>query len=110
MGKCYFDPDWLDEARYKDWLAVDSKTRENFLCNVCNQSYIIGTSGIKALESHMKTNKHNSAKSSKSIFSFMSIPRSQNQKPKPSVATGPTQQPSQTQPISSTSTASRLGV
>lgn len=96
MGKCYFDSSWLEKPIYKDWLRVDATTKNNFYCSVCNQSYIIGQSGIKALDVHMKTNKHRAAKSSKSMFNYMSNAiTGTNKSQQLSVVTSQTQQPSQ---------------
>lgn len=59
MGKCYFNEDWYKNAHYKDWLLCDPNgDKSKFRCRTCNQSYIIGSSGIKALESHRKSSKH----------------------------------------------------
>ena len=59
MGKCYFDVDWLSNELYKDWLACDPKgDKSSFMCRASNKTCLIRSSGIKALESHRKSSKH----------------------------------------------------
>lgn len=86
MGKCYFKREWLKDDRFAEWLGEVPNNPGVFFCRVCRQQSLIGTNGIKALTSHMKSSKHSTAlqasKDSKAIFSFM--------KSKPATVESPT--------------------
>lgn len=74
MGKCYFNSDWLKDTSYSEWLEQLSENREKFKCKYCGQAYLIGSSGIKALNTHMSSQKHMRAsashRGSSSMLSF----------------------------------------
>lgn len=54
MGKCKFSAIWLQDVKYREWLAGASNEFE-VTCKMCQKTYKLGTMGIKAVESHMKS-------------------------------------------------------
>ena len=65
MGKCYFKNEWLDDERFKAWLAKgDVPTK--FKCLLCKKSLVIGTMGTSALILHSEQDKHRANLKSKS--------------------------------------------
>lgn len=56
--KCVFNPDWLAEDKYKQWLAPVEKDRHQAFCVLCMKTFDIGSMGKSALSSHMKGDKH----------------------------------------------------
>lgn len=57
MGKCKFNAIWLEDVKYRDWLAGTSN-EYGANCKICQKTFKLGTMGVKALESHMKSEKH----------------------------------------------------
>ena len=58
MGKCKFKGAWRDKESFRPWLKpVHNNVFETF-CTVCKKNIQLGTTGVKALESHAKSNKH----------------------------------------------------
>lgn len=56
MGKCRFNPKWLQDPKYF-WVKSVPNDRE-VCCTLCKKTFTLGTMGIGALESHMKSGKH----------------------------------------------------
>lgn len=75
MGKCYYNHEWSNDPRFKDWVKADPDENK-FVCRLCDKSYLVGSSGIKALTTHMNTQKHlkvaSSVGKSQSIINFTS--------------------------------------
>ena len=70
MGKCYFKNKWLDDERYKAWLAkADVPTK--FKCLLCKKSLVKGTMGTSALKSHSEQEKHRANVKSKSQLAVL---------------------------------------
>lgn len=59
MGKCRFNTQWLLDARYRDWVRVVPGSNDEARCCVCRKTFNLTTLGHLALESHMKSIKHN---------------------------------------------------
>ena len=58
MGKCKFNDLWLQDEQFNAWLKpVEGNTYEAH-CTLCKKTFKLGTLGIKALESHCKSEKH----------------------------------------------------
>lgn len=61
MGKCKFQKTWLEDEQFRTWLQpVEGQNGEGF-CNVCTRVFKLGTMGINAVKSHMKSEGHKSA-------------------------------------------------
>lgn len=59
MGKCKFSVIWHQNVKYREWLAGASNGIE-VTCKMWpkKKNFKLGTIGIKAVESHMKSKKH----------------------------------------------------
>ncbi|XP_062374792.1 uncharacterized protein LOC134062699 [Sardina pilchardus] len=75
MGKCKFNDSWLAKEEFSAWLKRLPDDSEAY-CTLCKRTLKLGTLGIKALESHTKSTKHqesaNSARNSHGIAQFYS--------------------------------------
>ncbi len=58
MGKCSFNTAWLKDERYSKWLSVDRANKHAAFCLVCECVFLLTTMGIKAFDSHIKSEKH----------------------------------------------------
>lgn len=58
MGKCRFDALWLDRGTFKPWLKAVQGNPYEARCFLCKKDIKLGTLGVKALESHAKSVKH----------------------------------------------------
>ena len=58
MGKCTFRDEWLQNDKYKPWLARD-KLNSKAKCKACYKSFDICNMSEMAIVSHMKGKKHN---------------------------------------------------
>ena len=54
MEKC----SWLKDERYSKWLSADHVNKHAAFCRVCELVFLLTTMGIKAVDSHMKGEKH----------------------------------------------------
>ncbi|KAL6459284.1 hypothetical protein MHYP_G00327560 [Metynnis hypsauchen] len=76
MGKCRFNAKWLEDEKYCGWLKPSSDSCEA-RCELCRKTFKLGTMGCKALDSHMKSEKHKrydgARKSNMHIESFAAI-------------------------------------
>ena len=57
MGRCKFKDSWLDDVRFRSWLASVANPEEA-RCILCKTTIKLGTMGIKAVVSHMQCQKH----------------------------------------------------
>ena len=57
MGKCKFDDKWQEEDKYRGWLKLSADQHEA-RCELCKKTFKLGTMGCGALDSHMKSEKH----------------------------------------------------
>lgn len=57
MGKCKFNDVWLEDPRFKCWLTRTTSEYEA-RCKICRKDIKLGTMGCKALDTHMKGDKH----------------------------------------------------
>ena len=78
MGKCSFNTAWLKDERYSKWLSADRTNKHAAFCRVCERVILLTTMGIKAVDSHMKSEKHRksiatSDKKVISIANYMSV-------------------------------------
>ena len=58
MGKCSFNTAWLKDERYSKWLSVDRQNKHAAFCRVCERVFLLTTMGMKAVDSHMKSEEH----------------------------------------------------
>ncbi|KAK9965393.1 hypothetical protein ABG768_004486, partial [Culter alburnus] len=58
MGKCKFSEGWLENPKYKAWLAKDLKWTKKAICKLCVKSFDISNMGEAAIVSHMLGQKH----------------------------------------------------
>ena len=72
--KCSFQEDWLSIDDFKPWLRKVEGDKHSAKCSVCFKTISIAGQGVKALESHAKSSKHNEKlpKSTSSIIKFTS--------------------------------------
>ena len=70
--KCSFQEDWLSIDDFKPSLRKVEGDKHSAKCSVCFKTISIAGQGIKALESHVKSSKHNKKlpKSASSIINF----------------------------------------
>ncbi|XP_063741959.1 uncharacterized protein LOC134866006 [Eleginops maclovinus] len=77
MGKCKFNDNWLSIGQFADWLKRVPADDSEAYCTFCKRTLKLGTLGIKALESHTKSSKHqesaNAARNSHGIAQFCSV-------------------------------------
>eukprot|EP00916_Digyalum_oweni_P025641 GHVL01042217.1.p1 GENE.GHVL01042217.1~~GHVL01042217.1.p1 ORF type:complete len:151 (-),score=5.69 GHVL01042217.1:387-839(-) len=80
-GKCFFNPRWLEEKEYKDWIQRDCDKYKAF-CKCCKARVDISVMGESALVSHAKGKKHtNNLKASAPVVpiaNFLSVTSSQS--------------------------------
>ena len=72
--KCSFQEDWLSIDDFKPWLRKVEGDKHSAKCSVCFKTISIAGQGVKPLESHCKSSKHNGklSKSTSSIIKFTS--------------------------------------
>uniref|UniRef100_A0A3Q2PNP8 deoxyhypusine synthase n=1 Tax=Fundulus heteroclitus TaxID=8078 RepID=A0A3Q2PNP8_FUNHE len=63
MGKCKFNENWLFSQEFSPWLKPVPGNIYEARCILCRKSFKLGTMGIKAVESHMRSAKHKASKS-----------------------------------------------
>ena len=77
MEKCSFNSNWLSDRKFSDWPSAFDTDKKRFFCKSCKQSFIIGSSEVKALNIHMSSQKHanchGSVINSKSIMNFATL-------------------------------------
>ena len=54
-GKCVFNPRWLTENDYRNWLQSVRGERLNAFCKVCNRKFSMG---VAALKSQINSSRH----------------------------------------------------
>lgn len=59
MGKCVFNDLWLQNPKYGKWLRKDSGNDYSAFCTVCMKTFKLGTMGVRAVESHQISERHN---------------------------------------------------
>ncbi|XP_007541023.1 acetyl-CoA acetyltransferase, mitochondrial isoform X1 [Poecilia latipinna] len=64
MGKCKFNENWLFIQNFSTWLRPVPANMYVARCILCKKFFKLGTMGIKAVESHMRSMRHKRAKSS----------------------------------------------
>lgn len=52
MGKCVFNMLWLQEEKYKNWIAPSSNKYKAH-CNVCNKDFELAKTGESSVKAHM---------------------------------------------------------
>lgn len=57
MGKCKFSDTWLEKSEFSTWLKSVANVFEAY-CILCKKAIKLGTLGVRALESHAKSDKH----------------------------------------------------
>lgn len=77
MGKCRFNDCWLERQDFADWLKRVPDNDTEAYCTLCKRALKLGTLGVKALESHVKSHKHQaslkSARECRRIAQFYSV-------------------------------------
>lgn len=58
MGKCKFSDTWLEKTEFRAWLRPVANNVFEAYCLVCKKVIKLGTLGVRALESHAKSEKH----------------------------------------------------
>lgn len=58
MGKCKFSDTWLEKTEFRAWLRPVANNVFEAYCLVCKKAIKLGTLGVRALESHAKSEKH----------------------------------------------------
>ncbi|XP_056262502.1 uncharacterized protein LOC130188267 isoform X3 [Pseudoliparis swirei] len=74
MGKCKFNNIWLEKNEYF-WLRSVPGNAYQASCVMCRKTFQLGTMGIRAVESHVKSKKHSDhakARQQPAIASFCS--------------------------------------
>ena len=57
-GKNSLNSAWLDDNRFKAWLAVVPKRNDLAKCKICNRNFKIDNGGASNIISHTKSNEH----------------------------------------------------
>jgi hypothetical protein len=55
---CYFNKNWLNDDKFKNWLSSVSYDNTSAMCKLCNCKFTIKYQGLSAIESHINSNKH----------------------------------------------------
>ncbi|XP_077085755.1 uncharacterized protein LOC143737776 isoform X2 [Siphateles boraxobius] len=58
MGKCKFSDTWLEKSEFRAWLKPVANNAFEAYCFLCKKAIKLGTLGVRALESHSKSEKH----------------------------------------------------
>lgn len=58
MGKCTFNMVWLDDGAFKSWLKPIANNKYQVYCTLCKRTVELSSLGIKALNSHAKSEGH----------------------------------------------------
>lgn len=58
MGKCKFNEAWMDAISYRNWLKPAVDNIFEAYCTMCKMKILLGTMGVKALDSNAKSTKH----------------------------------------------------
>ena len=53
-----FNPQWLTENDYRNWLQSVKGERHNAFCKVCNRKFSLASMGVAALKSHINSSRH----------------------------------------------------
>lgn len=62
MGKCKFNDNWRERF---EWVKRVPNNNCEAYCTLCKRALKLGTLGVKALESHQKSDKHQASEKSK---------------------------------------------
>ena len=80
MGKCVFNPRWLDRGEFPllDWVTNSAQGKYHVHCQVCDCELNIGSGGISTLKAHMGLDKHTNnverlAKRTNSMRNYVSM-------------------------------------
>lgn len=58
MGKCKFNNLWMDKISFRHWLKPVVGNVHEAYCTLCKKRIQLATMGVKALDSHAKSAKH----------------------------------------------------
>ncbi|XP_056139947.1 uncharacterized protein LOC130116043 isoform X2 [Lampris incognitus] len=61
MGKCKFASSWLDDSRFAAWLKPVEGNKHEAHCTFCQRNFKLCTMGVRAVDSHMVSEKHKAA-------------------------------------------------
>ena len=70
-GKNSFNSAWLDDDRFKAWLAAVSNRNHLARCKICNRNFKIDNGGVSNIISHTKSNKHIDLEKSSRLYSTL---------------------------------------
>jgi hypothetical protein len=54
---CYFNKNWLNDPKFKNWLSSVNDDNTSAMCELCNCKFTIKYQGLSAIESHINSNK-----------------------------------------------------
>jgi len=55
---CYFNQNWLNDQKFKNWLSNVSDDNTSAMCKLCNCKFTIKYQGLSAIDCHINSNKH----------------------------------------------------
>ena len=73
IGKCKFNKNWLYYPKFAPWLNPVQSNLYEAHCTLCKKVFKLGTMGIKAVESHMESEKHKAVAKNHQQTPFTSI-------------------------------------
>lgn len=78
MGKSTFNPEWLEDEDFKDWVQEVVRDKYSARCIPCKHTFSLSNMGRQALVSHSKGKNHqqNVKRTSYQITNFFSQPGS----------------------------------
>lgn len=91
MGKCKFNVHWMDNPTFATWLKPVPGNSYEARCMLCKKLFKLGSMGVKAVESHMHSEKHKAAAKSReqtpAISQFCSVSQTSAAFPNPAART-----------------------
>ena len=75
-----FQKTWLENPKYKLWLAVVPSDEKTARCILCKKDINVLVMGVSALESHAKAKKHKSLIKERKQYSETFFPQKKSQK------------------------------
>ena len=73
-GKTSFNPGWLLEVHFKDWLRENKNDKYSAHCHKSDKTFSLSNMGRQALTSHMRGAKHKEQTKLSNINNFLAKP------------------------------------
>lgn len=84
--KCYFQPSWITNGEFTDWISTDNDSKYNALCTCCRKVFSVASGGVRDVRSHGRSAKHIQAMSTRRFAGGMLQFLTKDTKPSPVTA------------------------